>query len=332
MPVRIILTTLAWIMALTSVASRGQTMQEVRASSEAATEERDSNPSSAGVEPRRWNKPLPMFAQSVIDLGFDLPNPFGLAIVPNGIRQELLLSDLAVGLNGGELIEIDFAKFDTPVIENNNVQLKFDAWILPFVNIYATYGKMRGKGKIPLAVGGRDILDFLGLNCEGALAPPLCEKNLNFDAKPEYRGENYSLGLNVAMGWQRYFVTLPITYSWSNVDIIDNTVASLFVSPRIGINGSVGESGALAVFIGASYLRADVAISGSINLSEVGLNGDIPLPDGSTVDYRIYQRNKDRWNYLLGFNWDLSKSWSIQTELGTGGSRDNAIASLTWRF
>jgi hypothetical protein len=57
-------------------------------------------------------------------------------------------------------------------------------------------------------------------------------------------------------------------------------------------------------------------------------------PDGdvTTIDYSIRQRNKDKWNYLLGFNWDINKNWSISAESGFGGSRDNMIALATFRF
>ena len=41
---------------------------------------------------------------------------------------------------------------------------------------------------------------------------------------------------------------------------------------------------------------------------------------------------KDRWNYLLGFNWEASKAWSIQAEAGFGGLRSNFIGSLTYRW
>ncbi len=57
-------------------------------------------------------------------------------------------------------------------------------------------------------------------------------------------------------------------------------------------------------------------------------------PDGdvTTLAFHIDQRNKDRWNYLLGFNWYLNKNWSVMAEAGFGGSRENVIGGLTYRF
>jgi len=56
------------------------------------------------------------------------------------------------------------------------------------------------------------------------------------------------------------------------------------------------------------------------------------IGDATTLDFVIRQRNRDRWNYLVGFNWELSRAWSLQAEIGFGGSRDNAIVSGTYRW
>jgi hypothetical protein len=50
------------------------------------------------------------------------------------------------------------------------------------------------------------------------------------------------------------------------------------------------------------------------------------------VDYVVDERNKDPWNALVGGNWDISKSLSLQGEVGFGGSRENIITSITYRF
>ena len=50
-------------------------------------------------------------------------------------------------------------------------------------------------------------------------------------------------------------------------------------------------------------------------------------------DYIIDQENKDKWNALLGFNWDINKrlSWSAEYN-GFIGSRDAFISSLSWKY
>jgi len=279
----------------------------------------------ADNKPVIWSRPLPFLAQKVIDLGFDLPNPFGIAIIPTWIQQDLRLDDLAVSIDGGEWNQIDIVDFDRPRAENSGAQLKLDAWVFPFMNVYATVGMIDGEGKVPLAVKGTDLFPNL---CSIAPDSPKCKQTFRATAKPEYDGENLSVGTVLAVGWQQYFFTLPITYAWTDVDIVDTTVNALNVSPRLGFTVHTESAGILAFFAGATYLDADVDLEGELTIPTAGGSG----PESVNLAFKINQRNRDQWNYLLGFNWDLSKCWSVGAEAGFGGSRDNIIAALTYRY
>jgi hypothetical protein len=286
------------------------------------------------VEGPKYERALPFLAQSVIDLGYELPNPYGVAIIPAWIQQDLTLTNLAISVNDGPTQDIDFVDFGTPSVENTTVQLKFDAWVFPFLNAYATVGKIDGKASIPLTIQGADLMDHLGLGSQcngGLLEPDLCARTLSSEANPNYHGENVSLGINLAAGWKQFFVALPITYVWTNIDIIDTTVEALNISPRVGISGKIGNWGVLSTYIGANYLDAEVDLAGSVTFdtSDSGAPG---VGDTTTVDYEISEKNKDKWNYLLGFNWDITRNFSAQAEAGFGGSRTNFISSFTYRY
>lgn len=272
-----------------------------------------------------WGRRLPFLAQQVIELGFELPNPYGVAVIPAWIEQDLILDNLEISVDGGAQREIDFVDFGTPSVRNTTAQLKLDAWILPFLGLYATVGTLDGDGTIPVSISGADL--FPGL-CGITPNAPICNDTLSAVAEPKYHGDNISLGMNLAMGWKEFFVTLPITYAWTDVNIIDTTVTALNISPRIGVTGEVGNNGMIAAFIGATYLDAEVDLSGQVSFDTPGG----PSGDVTTIDYTIRQRNKDKWNYLLGFNWDINKSWSLTAEAGFGGSRSNFIGGATFRF
>ena len=272
-----------------------------------------------------WKYKLPFLAQDVIDLGFDLPNPYGVAIIPARIRQDLTLDSLAIGINGPPDQEIDFVDFGTPSVENSALQLKLDAWIFPFLNVFTTVGVFDGDANIPLKFDGVDLFPNL---CAATPNAPLCVRTYSAVANPTYEGSNVSLGMTLAMGWDRFFVVLPVTYAWTDVDIIETTVTALNITPRIGMTGDMGDRGTVAVFMGATYLRAEVDIAGQVALDTPGgPNGDV-----TTLAFRISQRNKDRWNYLLGFNWEWNKNWGVMAEAGFGGSRENFFAGATYRF
>lgn len=272
-----------------------------------------------------WPYRLPFLGQKVIDLGFDLPNPYGVGLIGVTIQQDLELTDLAIGVNGPVDTEIDFVDFSTPSVENNTVQVRADAWVLPFLNVFVTLGKFTGDANIPLSFEGADLFPTL---CNVTPNAPVCVRTYSTVANPSYSGKNVALGINLAMGWDRFFVTVPATYAWTDVDIIPQTVTATNISPRLGMTGDMGERGTIAVFLGASYIDAEVLIADEIVLDTPG------GPDGdlTSLAFEIRQRNKDKWNYLIGFNWEMNRRWSIMIEGGFGGSRENVIAGATYRF
>ncbi len=272
-----------------------------------------------------WPYRLPFLAQNVIDLGFDLPNPYGIGIIGVTIQQDLELTDLAIGVNGPVDTEIDFVDFGTPNVENNTVQVRADAWVLPFLNVFVTLGTFTGDAEIPLSFEGSDLFPSL---CSITPNNPVCVRTYSTVAKPSYSGDNVALGINLAMGWDRFFVTIPATYAWTDVDIIPQTVTATNISPRFGMTGDMGHRGTIAVFLGASYIDAEVFIRDEVVLETPGgPNGDL-----TSLAYEIKQRNKDKWNYLIGFNWEMNRQWSVIVEGGFGGSRENVIAGATYRF
>lgn len=281
-----------------------------------------------------YDRALPFLAQEVIDLGFELPRPYGAQFIGYWQEQDLILDNLSVSVNGGDYRDIDFVDFGTPSVENTTGQAKLDAWLFPFMNVYASFGTFSGDGVIPLALEGRDLLEFLGLGrlCGGGLLEPaFCSRILTAVAEPEYEGDAIALGMNLAMGWDDYFVTLPISHAWTGVDIINETVTAWNISPRIGYLHDLGNRGTVAFYTGATWLKAEVDLSGTVVFDTSG-SGIAEIGDQTTIDFVIRQRNRDRWNYLAGFNWELSRAWSLQAEIGFGGSRDNLIVSGTYRW
>ena len=81
----------------------------------------------------------------------------------------------------------------------------------------------------------------------------------------------------------------------------------------------------LSLFVGGNYLVAEMDLTGSIDLPE-------PIAGVETIDFKISQKNKDKWNYLFGANYDIGKLWSVMAEVGFGGSRDNVIAGINYRW
>jgi len=94
-------------------------------------------------------------------------------------------------------------------------------------------------------------------------------------------------------------------------------------SPRVGRVFPLRSAGSLALFVGGSYIDSKLTITGT------------QIIPGTTVgvDYKIRQRNKDKWAGLLGANLDITKRWSVSAEYhGFTGSRESFIASAGYSF
>jgi hypothetical protein len=293
-------------------------------------------PDEAEEETRTWDRALPFMAQMVIDFGFDLPNPYGVGGVLAHVEQDIVLSDLIVGLNGGEKQEIDFVDFGQPFTENNAAQFKLDTWLFPFMNVYAVLGKFDGDAVIPIAVPGDELLKFLlpelGGLCDRQPGfpgrPPVCDELLTGTAFPRYEGTNIGIGTTLAMGWRNYFVAIPATYVKTDINIVDSSIETTQVAPRIGFTIDQEGPGMLALYVGGSWMDVDLELSGQVTLAAPGAQAD----ETYTIDFSVREQNKDEWNYLAGLNWDINANWSLQAEVGFGGSREHLISSFVYRW
>jgi len=280
--------------------------------------------------PRQWKYALPFLAQKVIDKGYNLPLPYGAGLIYAFNDQEQLITGLEVGINGREKAPFEFVSFDKSVTKTDSVNAKIDAWLFPFMNVYATYGPFEADAAIDILIDGDGMLEHMGLSCTGVVRPNLCDslqdQTFLLPIKTTPSGTSWSVGGVLAGGWKGWFVTIP--FNFSRIDL-DRTLADggpiITVTPRFGRTFNIGDWGNVAVFAGGNYLTSELEISGTYRVPVGG--------EELTFDYTVQQKNKDPWNLLLGFNWDLNKqfSWNLEYD-GFIGTREAIIASVTWRF
>jgi len=53
---------------------------------------------------------------------------------------------------------------------------------------------------------------------------------------------------------------------------------------------------------------------------------------GSTVQYSLEKKPKDMWNFIIGSQFQINRSWMIRAEYGFLGSRSQFIGGLQYRF
>jgi hypothetical protein len=278
--------------------------------------------------PRTWEHKLPFLAQKVIDLGYDLPLPYGIGLTYVKVDQDMLLDNLEVGINGAEKEPFEFVAFENASAENDSVQLKLDAWLFPFMNVFALLGKIDGQAPMDVILDGNGMLDQLEINCSGPPPNnPLCnllqDETFTLPIKAPFSGKTYGVGTVLAGGWENWFVTLPFSFTYADMDTTNTDGIAITFTPRFGRVLNLGNKGNLALYAGGNFLKAEFTVTGTVSTPEGNL----------VIDYTIEQSNKDRWNLLLGYNWDFNKRWSWFLEYdGFIGSREAFITSVTRRF
>lgn len=278
--------------------------------------------------PRTWNRRLPFLAQKVIDEGYDLPLPYGLSITYSNVTQDMLLGSLNVGLNGSEIVPFEFVSFENAVANSESVQLKIDAWLFPFMNVYGMVGRVDGEAPVDVVLDGNGMLDILGISCPPP--DPLCallqDRTITLPIDAPFSGTTYGVGAVLAGGWNNWFVTIPINFTYADMDTTKTEGIATTVTPRVGRIFGLNNYGNLALYAGGNYLNAELDVAGTVFLP-------VPGGDDLRVDYEIEQKNKDKWNVLLGYNWDITRRWSWMAEYnGFIGSREAFITSATYRY
>jgi lipid-binding SYLF domain-containing protein len=275
--------------------------------------------------PRQWGRKLPFMAQKVIDEGYDLPLPFGFSVVYANVEQAMTLNNLDVGINGRPQEPFEFVDFQNAEAHSESIQLKFDAWILPFMNVFAMAGYVEGDAPMDVILNGDDMLDHMEYVCTGPL-DPICllleGKEFTLPIVAPFSGQTYGIGTTLAGGWNNWFVALPFNATYADMNGTNTDGLALTATPRGGYVFNMGRAGNFALFAGGNYLYTDLTVRGSVGIDDL-----------FKIDYTVEQKNKDNWNIVTGFNWDLNRhmSWSAEYN-GYIGSRDAFITSLTWRL
>ena len=127
----------------------------------------------------------------------------------------------------------------------------------------------------------------------------------------------------LAGGWNNWFVAIPFSFTYADMDGTNTDGWAITVTPRGGRIIPLGQNGNLTLYAGGNYLKADLTVDGAVTVPGTEFE----------IAYTIDQRNADEWNLVLGFNWDITKRWSWSAEYnGFIGSREGFITSLTRRF
>jgi hypothetical protein len=81
----------------------------------------------------------------------------------------------------------------------------------------------------------------------------------------------------------------------------------------------------------AKYQTANAALSTAGKFLD-GASQIVSGAGAATIQYSLDKRPKDKWNFVIGSQFQLNKSWMIRVEYGFLGTRQQFIGGLQYRF
>jgi hypothetical protein len=250
---------------------------------------------------------FPLLADEARARGYELPLPYGAALVLTGLKdRQIEVTDVRLGLEGNPGTSIsDFVHLGSSS-DVFNANFKADLFVLPFLNVYALLGYVHNES---------DTHATITISTPGA-------GEAVFDRRipTELDGFVGGLGLALAGGYQNFFLVADVSYIQSDLgfdDKFDATIATV----RAGYRGKIGTL-PLQMWLGVgSWDTAATAV------------GHTDLPDGSRFIFEADQRPHTEWVYDVGSNLEFSKTFQLVADVGfdfEGGYL--LVLGPTWRF
>lgn len=238
---------------------------------------------------------LPFLKDKVPD-DVELPRPWGIGL-------DFYTMD--------QTYDIDYLQFDLPGVSlddpslldvTNDVQhfdLKIDAWLLPFLNVFAVIGHLESETVIDLSKAPVQGLPF-----------PLGKLPVNTD------GTVVGLGFTLAYGNDNWFTSLTGTRTETDLSgNFDSSVDSTTLQPRIGL-----VRGPWQYWVGGLYIDTEESHTGTVQLPVLG-----------AVPFDVVLGNSADWNTALGVRHAFSEHADVTFEVGFG-DRDHTLFNFTYRF
>ena len=272
---------------------------------------------SAAVEP--ITRKLPIWGEKVRAMGYELPLPFGAGFNLVYMEQGIDIRNLKIGFGNADQ-KVERVTFSDASAKDKAATARLDLWLLPFANIYGIIGYIDGETELDVNLPG------ITVNVPGIGPVPIVDPaTINFDI--DYSGTTFGGGITLAGGYKNFFGSLDANYTYTDIDLVDGDIKTLTFSPRVGV--LVDPSfikGSFALWIGAMYMDYKQTVTDSVNLKE--LDSRLPSVD---LDFEIDIKNEERWNFLMGGQWEITKRWLITAEGGVGNRRQIVLGS-SFRF
>jgi hypothetical protein len=298
------------------------------------------------AKPYNWT--FPIWGKRLTKRGFDLPLAAGIMLKPYIGSQEILISDLKVGLNGSELVPLDFIKFGKVKASIQSVTVRPDLWILPFIDVYGIAGITWSETSVEL------------------------KEPMQFTTTADFFGTTFGLGTTLAAGIHGFVTIIDINHTWSSIKEIKGSIQASMFTPRLGYNFRFKNKPQqnVTLWVGAPGIFINRLTEGTIDVgalsSDAGRSSLVSATDGSqkwyqdlspaqkkivkaigdkwiekidggggkdlSISYSLVKKPVSNWSMCVGGQFQVNHHWQIRTEVGFLGGRESMLLSGNFRF
>ncbi|KJF93636.1 hypothetical protein [Photobacterium leiognathi] len=252
---------------------------------------------------------LPIWKEEAQALGYELPKPIGFNLSYMALEQNIDVN--SIDLKG---LPIWIPELDMQAEQGSQTSevltLRADMWLFPFLNLYVLGGKMTGTSETAVNVHNKFLGDY---------------RIDNF--KLDLDGYLYGGGVVLAGGYKQIFGLVDISYTETELTVIDGSISAWVISPRIGYD-FYQQGLPLRVWGGAMYQNVEQSLSGKLS--------DLNLPPfieniAKNGTFHIEQQLSTPWNPILGMQYQINPSLYLLAEAGFG-DRTSLFTSIDFRF
>jgi hypothetical protein len=247
------------------------------------------------------------FEELVGDEGMDLPLPYGVGVFVVAMERDIEVQDVTVQfLNRPPESVADRANFAVSN-QTRSIAARFDAWVLPFLNVYALAGEATTDTSLRALI-----------TIERPNGDPL-EVEITDDSRVD--GPMGALGLTAVVGGDAWFAMADANYTYAETDLFDEEIRAWLYSGRLGWHGATAW-GPARVWGGLFYMDSERTLTITEEYPIIG-----------TTEIRVTQRPVNPLTYQLGASVTLNRHWDLLVEAGS--NFDDAhmlVMSASYRF
>ncbi len=252
---------------------------------------------------------LPIWKEEAQALGYELPKPIGFNLSYMALEQNIDVN--SIDLKG---LPIWVPELDMQAEQGSQTSevltLRADMWLFPFLNLYVLGGKMTGTSETAVNVHNKFLGDY---------------RIDNF--KLDLDGYLYGGGVVLAGGYKQIFGLVDISYTETELTVIDGSISAWVISPRIGYD-FYQQGLPLRVWGGKMYQNVEQSLSGKLS--------DLNLPPfieniAKNGTFHIEKQLSTPWNPILGMQYQINPNRYLLAEAGFG-DRTSLFTSIDFSF